>query len=267
MARVVAQAVAKGSLATQEANLVIQIATPIVSPTRLTTPTSTATVTGTPTRGVFTPSTSNPTPRPTATNTPDIATTATVIALQTQLSAVRATQTALAQPPGLYAIVPNISVGLRAQPSPDAAIVQTVRAPDRLRVVRVNDNLWIEVESPRGESTGWIYSAFVTFEGDPKLLPPRLRYRVVTDRSDLPFVYGKVTSFGGVQGDYLLRDAKDEQSGFLWVPANTEVVVLSEGEGSDSYGSGLWYLVFLVSPSGKNEVWEGWLPKEVIQPR
>jgi hypothetical protein len=99
------------------------------------------------------------------------------------------------------------------------------------------------------------------------LLPERLRYRVISNRGDLPFVYGKVVSFGRAAGDYLLRDPRDEGSGFLWVPVGAAVIVLDEDAGSRSYGSGRWYRVFLVSPEGKNEAWEGWLPQEVVGPR
>jgi hypothetical protein len=290
---IAAQSVARGSLATQEAGIVNLIGTPRATPTRsvMYTDTPAAPRTSTPTRDIFiTPSrpvvTQRPTAtsttrysyqwwwrsrpvvtqRPTATATPDIPATATVVALQTQLSAIRATQTALVKPQ-LYAIIPDITIGQRIQPAFDAISRQLLRAPDRARVTRVTDDLWVEVESPRDGITGWVYGGWVTFDGDPMLLPARLRLRVVTNRNDLPFVYGKVVSFGGAQGAYLLSDAKNEMSGFLWVPTDTEVVVLLVGDGVRSYGSGSWYLVNLVDPFGKNEVHDGWLPKEVIQPR
>jgi len=263
---VAAQSVARGSLATQEAGIVNLIGTP-----RATLPMSvisamTPTAARSSTPGTPVPSRPAATERPTATATPDIRATATVLALQTQLSAIRATQTALVKPQ-LYAIIPDITIGQRIQPAFDAISRQLLRAPDRARVSRVTDDLWVEVESPRDGITGWIYGGWVTFDGDPMLLPARLRVRVVTNRNDLPFVYGKVVSFGGAQGVYLLNDAKNEMSGFLWVPIGTEVVVLMVGDGVRSYGSGLWYLVNLVDPVVKNEVRDGWLPKEVVQPR
>jgi hypothetical protein len=266
---VVAQLVAKGSLATQEAGIINLIGTPRATSTRSITDTVSAaprTLTPTPTRGILAPSRPVVTQRPTVTATPDIPETATVVALQAQLSAVRATQTALARPQ-LYAIMPDITIGQRIQPAFDAISRQLLRAPDRARVTRVTDDLWVEVESPKDGITGWVYGEWVTFDGDPLLLPARLRFRVVTNRTDLPFVYGKVVSFGGAQGDFLLSDAKNERSGFLWVPTVTEVVVLLVGDGVRSYGSGVWYLVNLVDPTGKNEVHDGWLPKEVVQPR
>jgi hypothetical protein len=189
-----------------------------------------------------------------------------VLALERQLNEIRATQTAIAEQLGIYAVIPDISIYVRSQPSYGAAGLELVRAPAKLRVIRTNDDLWVEVESPSG-IVGWIDSKLVTFEGDAKVLPPELRYRVTSSRNDLPFIDGRVVSYGGAQGDYLLRDPNNEMSGFLWVPVGTEVTVLNKAGGSHSYGSGLWYLVFLVDPNGQNKVYIGWLPMEVIEKR
>jgi len=270
------------------------LASPTATPTRLPPPITPPIVTRPPVSSPLVPTRPTPvgaatatgtaTPRasatasPTRTGTPAVVIVtpnhaATAAALQQQLDSVKATQTAVAQQLEGYAqqreltaLVPDIAVALRTRPAVDAAGVEIVRAPDRLRVLNVNDDLWVKAVSPRGK-TGWVHGDSLVFEGDPLLLPERLRYRVISNRGDLPFVYGKVVSLGGARGDYLLRDPRDEGSGFLWVPVGAAVIVLDEDAGSRSYGSGRWYRVFLVSPEGKNEVWEGWLPKEVIGPR
>ncbi|MEZ4682140.1 MAG: hypothetical protein R2932_48830 [Caldilineaceae bacterium] len=114
----------------------------------------------------------------------------------------------------------------------------------------------------------------LTYRGDARLLPLELRYLVVSEElaspeqvNNLPFTYGKVISYGGSEGDYLLNDPHNEQSGLIWVPVGTDVTLLFEANGSPSYGSGIWYFVSIIDPAGENLIWRGYLPAEVLAPR
>ncbi len=199
-----------------------------------------------------------PTPVPTL----NIGATATFAAAQAQLAQVQATQTAVAIP-ALSVIVPDIVVSVNAAPSVNANSIETVRSPTKLPVIDVTDDFWIGVELPDGRQ-GWVYGYIVFFEGDRSSLPAELRNLVISNRDDLPFVQGIVTSWFGAAGDYLLADPANEQTEIRWVPVGTNVTLLEEGTGSDGYGSRVWYLVALPDPNGTNQLLKGWLPKEVL---
>ncbi len=174
--------------------------------------------------------------------------------------------------PSLIAIVPEIDVSLYAEPSEKATVLQTLRAPLQLPVLEA-DSFWVQVLLPTGR-TGWVQAWLLTYRGDAKLLPLELRYLVISEQvtpvqqsSTLPFTYGTLISFGGAEGDYLLNDPQNEQSGLVWVPVGTDVTLLFEAKGASSYGSGVWYFVSLVDPMGENLIWRGYLPAEVLAPR
>jgi hypothetical protein len=174
--------VANASLATQAAQLEIQLsATPeLIIPT------------------------SAPESSPVATPSPilDLAATGTAAALQTELVEIRATQTAVSnlipihpvQTPGLLlANFPAISINVRRHPSlEDGNIMLMVNGPQQLPVIQAQ-SVWIQVSLPDGR-LGWVSGSLLTYEGNSDLLPPDLRYRIVTNREDLPFVYGRVTA-------------------------------------------------------------------------
>jgi hypothetical protein len=165
----------------------------------------------------------------------------------------------------LFAILPDIDVSLFEQPDANLPVLATLRAPNLVPVLEATPE-WIKVVGQDGQ-TGWLRAWLVTYAGNAERLPAELRYLVVTEQDDVPFTYGTVISLGGAEGDFLLKDPNDEQSGILWVPVGTEVTLLFPREGVQSYGSGDWYFVTLVDPGGENQVWFGYLPKEVIAPR
>jgi hypothetical protein len=268
---VVAQLVAKGSLATQEANIVSLIDPPGVTRTRSVmytdTPAAPRTSTPTPTRGILAPSRPVVTQRPTGTATPGIPATATVVALQTQLNAVRATQTALAGSQNLYAIIPDIDIAIRSQPSAGADVLETVQVPEKLRVLRVDEGKWVEVQTSKG-TRGWVFGYSLVYEGNLNLLPNELRYRLISDRSDLPFIYGKVVSHDGVRKIYSLNVHPEDNTDIVMnVPVHTNVIILLKMNGSKAFGSGVWYLVAVVESGGTNQLWHGYLPAEAIAER
>lgn len=166
---------------------------------------------------------------------------------------------------GLVAVIPDIEMRLFAEPDTAAPALTTLRAPDRTPVLDVRGE-WAQVIAPNGQ-VGWIRSWLVTYLGDPERLPAELRYLVISDQTDVPFTDGQVKSFGGARGDYLLSDPNNEQSGVLWTPVGTPVTLLFPAEGVASYGSGQWYFVTLVDPTGENRIWLGYLPAEVLEPR
>ncbi len=165
----------------------------------------------------------------------------------------------------LDAILPAVEVDLLESPQNDARVLQSVRGPMRMAVLQLTESTnWIEVTLSDG-LTGWIPAWMVTYEGDTKLLPIELRYLAVSNQEDVPFSEGRVIDWGGAQGDFLLSDPNNEQSGILWVPSGTELTLLFNVKGSASYGSGVWYFVTLVDPNGENHIWRGYLPQEVIE--
>ena len=208
-------------------------------------------------------------PLPTAASYQPATTTVQAIVAEIDQVYARATQAAEPTPrpepaeAALFAIAPDIDASLFADADLNADVLAQVRFPTRLRVEELSPE-WAKVETA-DNITGWIRARFFTYEGPREALPLELRYRLVSGRDDLPFIYGRVTSFGGAEGDYLLRSPDDEQSGFRWIPVGTEVTVLQSSEGSPSYGSSIWLLVSLVDPDDAGRLLQGWLPQEVIR--
>jgi hypothetical protein len=176
--------------------------------------------------------------------------------------------------PPLTAIVPDIDVPVYAEPSEDAATLQTIRAPLRLPVIQAN-SFWVEVGLPAGQ-TGWVQAWLLTYQGDARQLPLELRYLLVSEATTpvaqeqsihLPYTYGTVVSVAGAEGYALLNDPNNEQSTLIRVPVGTDVTLLFEAKGSPAYGSGVWYFVSIVDPQGENLIWRGYLPAEVVAPR
>lgn len=212
---------------------------------------------------ISTPEAGTPTPAATS----DLAITAVVAAVQTQI-AQQAARDAASQvisqqstDDGLYAVIPDIDMRIFSDPDANSSVLAQVRQPDRLPVIAVSGE-WANVEFDG--QTGWLRAIFTTYEGDATLLPENLRYLVTTNRSDLPYIRGIVRSFGGALGDWLLTDPTNQQSGYVWVPTDTEVTLLLSGKGLTAYGSGIWYFVMLVDPRNQAQVVKGWLPAEVI---
>lgn len=216
-------------------------------------------------------------PSATSTTTPSLNTEATTTAeaLATQRSQIEATQTALAgvlRPtqtpiPGVYVIVNWVPITLRAQPGGNTAMVVIVSPPATLRVIDTGKDPWYLVESPTG-TKGYIDGRWVVYEGDASLLPAGQQYRVVTNRSDLPFIYGKVVSHDQVQTKYpLYREPNSGSGSIVTLPVGYELIVLAVRKGDSKYGSGQWYVVTLPGPGGENMIYTGHLPVEVVAPR
>lgn len=206
----------------------------------------------------------------------DAAATATAMALAAQRSAVQATQTAIAggatriqtASSDLYVIVKWVPIVLRAEPGVSAPAIATVSPPNTLRVLDTSKNPWFLAESPTGEQ-GWLNGRLFVYGGNASLLPEDLRIRVITDRSDLPFVEGRIVSHDGVQKEYRPYVLPDEgsQEMNISVPIEWEVLVLLEDYGSRRFGSGKWYLVAFPDPGGRDVIYYGYLPVEVITER
>lgn len=209
---------------------------------------------------------------PTTTPTPNLAATATIQAVVAEINEVQARATQAAQPPiqsstteaMLYALAPDIDVSIFAEADIAAQVLAKVRSPLRLPVQEISPE-WAKVETNDGV-VGWIRTPFFTYEGNREVVPLELRYRLVSDRTDLPFIYAQVISYNGAEGDYLLRDPNNEQSGFRWIPVGWAVTVLQIGSGTSTYGSGIWYFVVLVDPNDETEIRQGWLAREVLGP-
>lgn len=204
---------------------------------------------------------------------PDTGATATAAALVTQRSAVQTTQTAIARElsdPVAYAIIDWITMSLRAQTALDSDVIRLVRPPSKLPIIDTQDT-WILTELPTGER-GWIDGRWVVYGGNASLLasllPPSLRYRVITDRTDLPFVEGTVVSHDGAQQQYHpFKKPADGQEMIVSVPVGQKLLVLGPGSGSTAFGSGQWFIVTFPDPSGENIVYTGYLPVEVVAKR
>ncbi|MEZ4708555.1 MAG: hypothetical protein R3A44_15205 [Caldilineaceae bacterium] len=207
-----------------------------------------------------------PSPTPSATSTPDLAATAAIEAVVQEIDQVQSRATQAAQTEVvLYALAPDANMSIFAEPDVNAERLAVVHAPDRLPVLEVTAE-WAKVRSAEN-GEGWIRTAFFTFEGSPSALPPDLQFRLVSNRADLPFVYGRVISFGGAAGDYLLTNPDNEQSGFRFIPVGWLVTLLQVGPGAQSYGSGDWGFVMLVDPDNESLIQQGWLPMEILAPR
>ncbi|MEZ4660033.1 MAG: SH3 domain-containing protein [Caldilineaceae bacterium] len=205
-------------------------------------------------------------PPPEITPTPDLAATATIEAVvqeidQVQSRATQAAQTEIA----LYALAPDANMSIFAEPDVNAERLAVVHSPDRLPVLQVTVE-WAKVRAAENVE-GWIRTGFFTFEGSPAALPADLQFRLVSNRADLPFVYGRVISYGGSTGDYLLSNPDNEQSGFRLIPVDWPVTLLQVGPGAQSYGSGEWGFVMLVDPDNAALIQQGWLPLEILAPR
>ena len=257
-----------------QTNLTAQAAA-MQPPSLMSTATARATPTGTPTPAASTPGAPSQALSPTPTGTPTPpepilppTPNRTVVAQQTQLAQVRATQTALAVAPQtqVYAIIDGFDTRLNIEPAIDAPPAALVHAPAKLRVVKANENFWVQVETSGGD-LGWIDGRWITYEGDANLLPKELRHRNISNRGDLPFVHGVIVSPDGNQEQYPLLDQPQEDAAIAAsIPVGTQVTILLRARGSSAYGSGQWYIVTLPDPSGQRVRWTGYLPVEVVAP-
>ncbi|MDT8307439.1 MAG: SH3 domain-containing protein, partial [Anaerolineae bacterium] len=208
----------------------------------------------------------------TASRTPDASAAAAVAA--TQLLQIRATQAMLVTPTPppaqtggamLSALLPPIPLSLRSEPAAGDNVITRLQGPARLPVQRIEGD-WILVSAGAGQ-TGWLSGYYLTFIGNADALPRALRYRVLSDRDDLPYVYGQVVSVGGANGAYLLYDPASEKSDLVWIPTGTEVTLLLPVQGARTYGSSVWYLVELVDPRDDEKLVTGYLPAEMLAQR
>ena len=186
--------------------------------------------------------------------------TATVIAIA---------RTAVVQTSSLNAVLPPIPLTLRDQADYSGVQLQRITGPIRLPVLqtmKTGSDWWVQVSYPATEQIGWLLAFPLVFEGDKALLPSDLQFQVITDRADLPFIYGQVVRFGQSTGDYLLSNPYDEQSGVFRISVGSQVTVLDTGKGSTSYGSGEWLRVSYPDIASAL-VWRGWLPVEVVAPQ
>lgn len=179
----------------------------------------------------------------------------------------------------LVAIFPQIRISLREEPKEDSAQVGWVERYSRLPVkdcVALISNshsvscadtenqslidgttpFWIKV-NVTDDLAGWLDGRLVVYEGPENILPLLFNFYIISDRNDLPFVYGRVVRSGGNLGDYLLRDYTlgmgNESNKLALVPSNTNVKILSQSED--------WYWVLVVLPENDPPILRGSLPK------
>lgn len=152
-------------------------------------------------------------------------------------------------------MVPEIDIKVLTEPQANTAL-ETVRAPDRLAVIEIGPDLWVKVRTPTG-ATGWIRADLLTFEGDAELLPKEISYRVLSNRDDLPFIYGvAATDVAGVK-IYLL--ANDLKTPLATIPVGYPVTLLTIDP------SGQWYFVDMPDPIRENYLLSGWVSKNYIR--
>jgi len=206
-----------------------------------------------------TPTIELPTPTPNATAT------YIVEAAQAVVDQYQQPATTEPEPSKLFAVIPAIELPITTEPDREETQIGTVRGPDIRQVLEIRQD-WVKITTSDGV-TGWIPTRILTFEGSKELLPPELQFLVTTDRPDLPFVNGRVYSPQEDAESYpLVADVEDPTSEIVQLPIGTEVIVVLKDTGSTEFGSGVWYLVLVVDPSGKNWVWRGYLPTEVVEP-
>ena len=244
-------------LAADIQKLIAPTATPLPSPT----PTSAQPDAG----GEATPVPIS-TPTPSVPPTPDLAATAAIEAVVQEIDQVQSRATQAAQTEvSLYALAPDANMSIFAAPDVNAERLAVVHSPDRLLVREVTAE-WTKVRSAE-EIEGWIRTVFFTFDGPPDALPAELQFRLVSNRVDLPFVYGRVIAVDGAEGADLSADPDDEQSGFRRIPVGWPVTLLQIGAGAQAYGSDQWGLVMLVDPDNATLIQQGWLPLALLAPR
>lgn len=169
---------------------------------------------------------------------------------------------------GVWALIPDISLVLRKEPFEDAEQTESVRYPDKLAVIQIDSNLWIEVQSPSGE-TGWLYGLYVLYEGDKSQVPTRLRYQFINNRDDLPYVFGQIKAFDKADSIYLVADPfadpTEETNQLKALSIGTKVTLMLKSSGVNNFGSGIWYWVMYVDIDANSLLW-GFLPEEILEP-
>jgi len=168
----------------------------------------------------------------------------------------------------VVALIPNISLVLRKQPFTEAERIVSVRYPDKLAIIQINSDLWIEVQSPSGE-TGWLYGRFALYEGDKSQVPEGLRYQFINGRDDLPYVFGQVMTLDNNREIYILADPSADPSAetnkLKELSTGTQVTLMLKSRGSNTFGSGVWYYVMYVDVDANSLIW-GFLPEEFLEP-
>jgi hypothetical protein len=164
----------------------------------------------------------------------------------------------------VFAVIPAVDLPFTTEPDQEGTKIGTVRGPDIRQVLEAQPES-VKITTSEG-ITGWIPARILTYEGSKELLPPELQFLVTTDRPNLPFVNGRVYSPQQDAASYsLVADVEDPTTDIVQLPVGTEVTVVLKDSGSTAFGSGVWYLVLVVDPYGKNWVWRGYLPAEVVE--
>jgi hypothetical protein len=206
-----------------------------------------------------------PTPVATATPTP---TPNSAQVLAAQLAYIQATQTRLAggtaEPetaPEAEVVANWISMSVMAEPEEDAAQVAIVRPWDKARILDMEGDRWLLVETAAGE-TGWVDGRWRVFVGDAAALPGALSYRLVSDRDDLAFVFGEVADTNEGDAQYQLRfEPGLDAEAIIEVPVGTQIIVLQDDLGQ----TGDWLLVTLADIGGDRLIRTGYLPGRVVE--
>jgi hypothetical protein len=224
--------------------------------------------------GTGTPQT-DATQTPTAAFTPTAAATATTTptpnsaqVLAAQLVYIQATQTRLAggaaEPETMAEaeVVANwIPMTVLAEPTEDARRVAILNPWDKARILDTERDRWLLVETEDGVE-GWVDGRWRVFVGDAAALPGALSYRLISDRSDLAFVFGEVMNTNNGNSHYQLRfEPSLEAEAIIEVPVGTEIIVLQDGHGQN----GDWLLVTLADIGGDRLIRTGYLPQAVVR--
>lgn len=167
-----------------------------------------------------------------------------------------------ADPNALFALAPDLEFSLFTERAIFESVIRKLNPLERVTVLKIDEE-WAHVKTNVGE-TGWIRARFYTYEGNGSRLPNELSNRLISARDDLPFVHAEVVSYGGADGDFLLRNPHNELSGYRWIPVGTSVTVLQIGDGVQTYESGRWCSVTLVDPENSSQILNGWLPLDVL---
>ncbi|MEZ4726977.1 MAG: SH3 domain-containing protein [Caldilineaceae bacterium] len=162
----------------------------------------------------------------------------------------------------LIANVPDVETNLYARATEDSPILQVLRYPAQLTVLRADNLQWVKVETTEGV-VGWVQAWLLTYQGDAAWLPLGLRHLVI----ELPFTQGVIQSLEGTTAYALLANPQNPDSELGRAPVGVNVTLLFYAEGPVMYGSNLWFYVRMADPAAPERVLTGYLPAQVIVPR
>jgi len=162
----------------------------------------------------------------------------------------------------LLADVPDVEINLYARATEDSTILQTLRYPAQLTVLRADNLQWVKVETEDGVM-GWVQAWLLTYQGDASWLPLGLRHLVIK----LPFTQGVIQSLDGATDYALVANPQNPDSELGRAPVGANVTLLFYAEGPVMYGSNLWFYVRMADPAEPDRFLTGYLPAQVIVPR